>query len=284
MTERDSTAPAVSLSREEIEFIVKVGRMTVLEAGSLIRKRAEGSGPETVKNKAAFDFVTDVDRLCEELIVGRLQSAFPHHDVLSEEMDKTSAPTPVQWLVDPLDGTTNFIHGFPMIAVSMALVVEGVPVCGWVLDPLRRELFEAVRGEGSTLNGRPIGVRQPGSLAEALVGTGFPFRRKELLDPYLQVFQKVFREVSGVRRAGSAALDLAYTAAGRLDGFWEMGLKPWDVAAGTLLVEEAGGRVSDFWGGSTHVETGHIVAGSPPIHTFLLEAVRSGLAPLLRDQ
>lgn len=281
VNKNNNTADPFPLNQEEKESILRVGRLTALEAGALIRRRMDGKGPGTVRNKAAFDYVTEVDRLCEDLIVRRLKSAFPHHEVVSEEMEEPPAAASLQWLVDPLDGTTNFIHGFPMVAVSMAFLVEGIPVLGWVLDPVRRELFEAVRGEGATLNGLAIGIRHQASVAEALVATGFPFRRKDLLTPYLRVFQEIFMEVSGIRRAGSAALDLAYTAAGRLDGFWEMGLKPWDVAAGSLLVIEAGGVVSDFRGGTTHVETGHIVAGSPRVHPFLLDAVRNGLAPLL---
>ncbi len=271
----------IVLSQREREEIRTAARLAVLEAGALIRERIRKGGTGRVDSKAAFDFVTEVDRLCEDLIVHRLRKAFPHHDVISEEMDSVRATRSFQWLIDPLDGTTNFIHGFPMIAVSVALLLEGTPAFGWVLDPIRKELFEAQAGEGATCNGSPITVRTPKTLRESLIATGFPFRRKDLLRDYLEMFAEVFREVSGIRRGGAAALDLAYLAAGRVDGFWEIGLKPWDVAAGSLLVQEAGGVVTDFWGTPAFVENGHIVAGVPEIHSFLLEKAGKSLASLL---
>ncbi len=261
------------LHPQEAKLARHTARLAIFEAGALIREKFQSRGPLAVESKGAFDFVTEVDRSCEDLILNRIRKAFPDHTLMSEERPiENHSPSHV-WIVDPLDGTTNFIHGFPMIAVSVALAVRGRIVMGWVFDPLRHELFEACRGHGASCNGRPLEVLRETPLEQALLATGFPFRAKELLEPYLRVFKEVFCEVSGIRRAGSAALDLAYVAAGRVQGFWEIGLKPWDVAAGALLIREVGGTVTDFWATESYLENGHIVAGSTSVHRFLLEKI-----------
>ena len=227
-----------------------------------------------VQSKGRFDYVTEADLAAQEAIVQLIHSRHPEHDILAEEGNSASGRNVNRWLVDPLDGTTNFIHGFPVFAVSVALECENSIVLGAVYDPCRRELFLAQRGHGATLNGRPIQVstrRKPG---EALVATAFPWREKPSLSSYLKGFTRVFPKVSDIRRGGSAALDLAYVACGRCDGYWELGLSPWDIAAGHLLVKEAGGYISDFGGGSEHIWVGNVIAGNQAIHGFLLEIIR----------
>jgi myo-inositol-1(or 4)-monophosphatase len=177
-------------------------------------------------------------------------------------------------VIDPLDGTTNFLHGFPQFAVSVALRHNGRMEQAVVYDPLRQELFTATRGSGATLNDRRIRVSRQKKLEGALLGTGFPFKSQQHLDAYLEMFRALFRQVAGIRRAGSAALDLAYVASGRLDGFWEIGLNSWDMAAGVLLIQEAGGISADLSGGHDYLESGNIVAGSPKVFAEILKAIR----------
>lgn len=261
--------------------IEQAAREAIVQAGDLIRARIGGVANSDIQTKGPSDYVTEVDKKCEELIIRTISRHFPDHLIIAEETADfalTEAPT---WIVDPLDGTTNFIHGFPFVAVSVAFCVGRQVLQGWVFDPVRQELFAARKGEGAYLNDARMRIEPPSRLSEALIATGFPFRAKHLLHPYLEVFKQIFTEVTGVRRAGSAALDLAYVAAGRVDGFWEIGLKPWDVAAGSLLVEEAGGTVTDFWGSDRHLENGHIVAGGSLVFSFLLQQVQTFLCPAL---
>jgi myo-inositol-1(or 4)-monophosphatase len=224
--------------------------------------------------KHASDFVTRVDRESESAILEVLKSAFPGHVFLSEEKGPEGGSGIYRWIIDPLDGTTNYIHGYPMFSVSIALEHGGGIVAGVVLDPLREELFTAEKGRGARLNGSPLRVSGPGSMAGCLITTGFPFRRKEMLDLYLEAFKRIFLKVSGIRRAGSAALDLAHLAAGRCDGFFELGLGPWDIAAGSLLVTEAGGLLADFGGGGEYLLTGNVVAGAPAVLPELLTEIK----------
>lgn len=224
--------------------------------------------------KHASDFVTRVDRESEAAIIGVLKTAFPGHVFLSEERGPEGGQGVHRWIIDPLDGTTNYIHGYPMFSVSIALERAGEIVAGVVLDPLRDELFTAERGRGALLNGSPIRVSGFSTLNECLITTGFPFRKKEMVDLYLDAFRRIFLKVSGIRRAGSAALDLAHLAAGRCDGFFELGLSPWDIAAGSLLVTEAGGLLSDFGGGGEYLITGNVVAGTPPVLPELLGEIK----------
>ncbi|MCB1057121.1 MAG: inositol monophosphatase [Acidobacteria bacterium] len=232
-----------------------------------------------VRLKAANDFVTRVDGESERAVVDTLLSRHPDHAVLAEEGGgRPGAPgNECQWLVDPLDGTTNFLRGVPFFAVSVACRCSGRLVAAAVLEPLRGDLFTAALGEGARLNGEPIAVAPRGSLDGALVATGFPFRHREVEDAYFDAFRRVFRRVSGIRRCGSAALDLAYTAAGVFDGFFELRLAPWDIAAGALLVREAGGVISDFAGGDGFLDSGNVVAGAPGLHRDLLAEVRTAV-------
>ncbi|MBC7187998.1 MAG: inositol monophosphatase, partial [Calditrichaeota bacterium] len=183
-----------------------------------------------------------------------------------------------RWIIDPLDGTTNFLHGYPMFSVSVAIEQAGQVIAGAIVDPVREELFLAERGRGAFLNGAPIRVSTISDPARCLLATGFPFRAKHLLELYLRSFSALFERVSGIRRAGSAALDLAYVACGRCEGFWELGLSPWDIAAGELLIEEAGGRVTDFTGAPSAVWKGNIVASNGHIHPLMMEVITAVFA------
>jgi myo-inositol-1(or 4)-monophosphatase len=265
----------------DLDQAEEVALEAITASGRLVAERFDSEHSFTVNLKGPFDYVTDVDRSSEDLIVDIITRSFPDHNILAEERSGVALPSGPTWVIDPLDGTTNFIHSFPFVAVSIALMIKEKVVMGMVYDPLRQDLFRARRGQGAYLNEHPIRTRRVVSLTDALLATGFPFRDRTLLEPYLETLRQVLREVSGVRRAGAAALDLAYLAAGRVDGFWEIGLKPWDIAAGSLLVEEAGGTVSDFWGANNHLRCGHIVAGGPMTHTFVLRQVLDHLAPVL---
>ncbi|MBU0513168.1 MAG: inositol monophosphatase [Proteobacteria bacterium] len=226
-----------------------------------------------IDKKGAADFVTQADRAAEEAIMDHLGRKFPDHRFLAEESarDRTGGR---RWIIDPLDGTTNFIHGYPMFAVSIALENDGQLLLGVVYDPLRDEMFAAQSGRGAWLNDQPIQVSAVSDPLTALVATGFPFRNRDKIDLYLAGFKRVFLRVGGLRRAGSAALDLVHVACGRLDGFFELGLAPWDVAAGTLIIGEAGGKITDVGGDPDKVYSGNVVGGNPIIHEVLLEALQ----------
>lgn len=247
-------------------------------AGSILVRNADHIGRLTVVTKGQNDFVTEVDRLAESEIIDILRRAYPDHAILAEESGGDTNKD-YCWIVDPLDGTTNFIHGYPQYAVSIALQHKGRLEQAVVFDPLRNELFTATRGQGAHLNDRRIRVSQVHDFKRSLLGTGFPFKSSAHLESWIAVFRRVAGETSGVRRAGSAALDLAHVACGRLDAFWEFGLQPWDMAAGCLLIEEAGGMVGDPAGGQQHLRTGSLVAGNPKIYAELLKHIRTCLPP-----
>ncbi len=239
-------------------------------AGRLLMRSLGKLRHSQVAAKGASDYVTSVDRAAERLILHRIRRRFPRHGLRAEESGRHARTSAYEWLIDPIDGTTNYIHQFPAFCVSIGLAREGRLVVGVVFDPWRDETFHGLRGQGAFLNRRPIRVASRRRVADCLIATGFPFRIRGRLTPYLRSFRAVFLRSSGIRRAGSAALDLAYTACGRLDGFWEMGLSSWDMAAGALLMTEAGGRVSDFAGGDTYMTRGSIVAANPAIHRQLV--------------
>jgi myo-inositol-1(or 4)-monophosphatase len=242
-------------------------------AGSIINRAALSGGLE-VRSKQANDFVTQVDRAAEEAIIDIVRRAYPDHGFLAEESGGSASGAEYRWVIDPLDGTTNFIHGFPQYCVSIAIEQRDAPVHAVVYDPGRNELFTASKGRGAFLNDRRVRVSKCLRLKDALVGTGFPFKELSRLDLYLRQLKSIMGTSSGVRRAGAAALDLAYVACGRLDAFWELGLSRWDMAAGALLIQEAGGLVSDIAGEADHLESGDICAATPKIFPALLEAMR----------
>lgn len=216
-------------------------------AGEIVR--ASWQKPKLIDYKGAIDLVTSVDRECERTIVETIQRNYPDHSILAEEeTDLEGAQHEYRWIVDPLDGTTNFAHGYPQFCISIALEHHGQVIVGLVYDPLRRECFRAIKDRGATLNGSPIRISEVNELDKALLATGFPYDRRENADFYLSFFKVFLIRCQGIRRNGSAALDLCYVACGRIDGFWELKLKPWDIAAGVLIVAEAGGTLSDFSG------------------------------------
>jgi myo-inositol-1(or 4)-monophosphatase len=242
-------------------------------AGELIVRSQHKADTLEVTAKSRNDFVTEVDRLAEAEIIAVIRKAYPQHGFLAEEGGRSGGDE-VVWIIDPLDGTTNFLHGFPQYCVSIAAEVRGRLEVATVFDPTRSELFTATRGAGAQLEGRRMRVTRQRTLEGALIGTGFPYRANlRYLKSYLGMLEVVMQQAAGVRRPGSAALDLAYVAAGRLDGFFEIGLSPWDTAAGTLLISEAGGHVATLTGAEYRQE-GHIVAGAPKVHAALLEAIR----------
>ena len=248
------------------------------EAGAVVRDRFPRTRLAHVGFKGAVNPVTETDTAVEALIVDRLRAVFPDHRFLGEEGggDEWRAPGPPIWLVDPLDGTNNFAHGFPPVGVSLALLVEGQPVVGVIHDPLRDETFAATAGGGATLNDQPIHVSGVEHLADAFLATGFPYDRRTAPDNNVERLDHFLRRSLGVRRAGAAVIDQAYVACGRLDGFWEIRLKPWDVAAGTLLVREAGGRATDFAGGLNCLSGEFILVSNGHIHEEMLCVIREG--------
>ena len=245
------------------------------KAGSIINRASLDGGALNVRSKRANDFVTQVDRAAEQVVIDMVRKAYPDHAILAEESGELRGSSAEYcWVIDPLDGTTNFIHGFPQYCVSIAIQQGGKPVHAVIYDPSKNELFTASRGRGAFLNDHRIRVSRCRRLEDALVGTGFPFREMSRLEPYVKQLSRMMASSTGVRRAGAAALDLAYVAAGRLDAFWEMGLSPWDMAAGALLILEAGGLVGDFEGEARYLETGDIAAGTPKVFPQLLQALQ----------
>jgi len=250
------------------------------KAGELIERSFERLDTIQIENKAPNDFVTEVDRKAEQIIIKTLQKAYPDHSFRGEESGTTEGKnSDYVWIIDPLDGTTNFVHGMPHFSVSIACQYRGQIEHAVVLDPVRREEFTASRGRGASLNGRRIRVSNRKGLEGALIGTGIPFDGPAYakIQPFLACINDIAGQTSGIRRAGSAALDLAYVASGRYDAFWEMHLNEWDFAAGVLLVTEAGGLISDFRGGKTYLETGHIVCGTPKVFKPVLQVVQKHL-------
>jgi myo-inositol-1(or 4)-monophosphatase len=244
------------------------------KAGSLINRATLEGGGLNVRSKRDKDYVTQVDQAAEEAIIGIARNAYPEHGFLGEETGAANADSEYVWIIDPIDGTTNFIHGFPQYCVSIGIRHRGTMAHAVIYDPLKNELFTASKGRGAFLNDRRIRVTPLTRFGDALVGTGFPFKELDRLDLYMRQLRTMMSTCAGVRRAGAAALDLAYVACGRLDAFWELGLSPWDMAAGSLLVLEAGGLVGDLKGDNTYLESGDIAAATPKVFPALLEALR----------
>jgi myo-inositol-1(or 4)-monophosphatase len=243
-------------------------------AGSIINRAALGGDALEVQSKRVNDYVTQVDRAAEEAIIDIVRKAYPDHGFLAEESGATSEDAEYRWIIDPIDGTTNFIHGFPQYCVSIGIEHRGALTHAVVYDPVKNELFTASKGRGAFLNDRRVRVSKCLRLQDALVGTGFPFKEVGRLDLYTRQLTKFMQTSAGVRRAGAAALDLAYVACGRLDAFWELGLSPWDMAAGTLLIQGSGGLIGDLQGEAGFMESGDVCAATPKIFPALLEALR----------
>ena len=253
------------------------------KAGEILVNAIDRTDLLTIEEKGRNDFVTDIDRAVENEIKYHLRKAYPDHSIRGEETGLEEGSNPdYEWIIDPLDGTTNFIHGIPHFAISVACKYQGRVQHGVVYDPIKREEFAASNGKGATLNGRRIRVSGRKSMDGALIGTGIPFSgfALENIEPYLAALKEIASLTAGIRRPGAAALDLAYVAAGRFDGFWEMNLKQWDIAAGALLVREAGGMVSDFHGGDDFLQNGHIVCATPKVFKPLLQIVGKHLGQI----
>src|SRR5919106_1896513 len=240
-------------------------------AGSIINRAALDGGGFEVRTKRLNDFVTRVDHAAEEAIIEIVRRAYPDHAILAEESGAAAGRAEYEWIIDPLDGTTNFIHGFPQYCISIAIRHRDAIAHGVIYDPIKNELFTASKGRGAFLNDRRIRVSKCLRLDDALVGTGFPFKEVQRIERYSGQLVSIMKSSAGIRRAGAAALDLAYVACGRLDAFWEMGLSAWDMAAGALLIGEAGGLVGDLRGDAGYLESGEIATATPKIYPALLE-------------
>ena len=255
-------------------------------AGQIINRASNDLDLLKVSTKQPNDFVTEVDQAAEAAIIATLQEAYPQYGILAEESGETAGKgkgeTEYQWIIDPLDGTTNFIHGMPQYAVSIALAKAGVVEQAVIFDPNRNELFTASKGGGAFLNERRIRVSRRLKLQDSLLGTGFPYRSFDLVDTYLAIFKELTQKTAGQRRPGAASLDLAYVACGRYDGFWEFGLAPWDMAAGALMISEAGGLVSDVRGEASYLTSGNVVAGTPKVFAPLLNIIQEKLPDSIR--
>jgi myo-inositol-1(or 4)-monophosphatase len=255
-----------------------VARAVARQAGEIVIAQYARVTESDVDEKGSNDFVTVVDHASQRVIVDGIRRAFPDdfivaEESLSPEVNVGRDPHRRRWYIDPLDGTTNYIHAYPVFAVTLALEIDGRLMVGVTYAPRDREMFHAVRGGGAYLNDTRIHASALKDHNRILLGTGFPFRARHLLDIYLKSFAYFFNHARGVRRGGAAALDLAYVAAGRLDGFWELTLSPWDIAAGVLLIEEAGGRVTDFFGGDTYLQSGHVIATNGVLHEWMCDGV-----------
>ncbi|HET7132092.1 MAG TPA: inositol monophosphatase family protein [Gammaproteobacteria bacterium] len=259
--------------------MVNIAIRAARRAGELMIRQLNQLESLKVTEKGKNEFVTQVDKAAEAAIIEIIRDHYPDHAILAEESG-AAGDHEVQWIIDPLDGTTNYVHGFPVFSVSIAVARRGELEHGVVYDPLRQEIFSATRGQGAQLDGRRIRVSKRTTIQQALVATGFPFRANLVhIDRYLDMLRAVMLESSGVRRPGSAALDLCYVAAGRVDAFFELGLAKWDIAAGALIIREAGGRISDFRGGDGYLDSGNVVAGNPKVYAALSKL----LAPFATD-
>ena len=266
-----------------------VAREAALAAGKLLMNSYGKLEKSQISTKSRNDFVTEIDKRSEKLIISIIRKYFPDHSILAEESGMNAGAeetlpacrtgrraTSLQWIIDPLDGTSNYIHQFPIFSISIGVMEKGEFVAGVVYDPIHRELFNAEKGKGAYLNRARIHVSKTRRLADSLMATGIPFRARERFDQYMGSFSKISLASAGMRRGGSAALDLAYVACGRFEGFWELNLSPWDIAAGALLIQEAGGRISDVWGRNDFLKNGDILASNGRIHNEL-RSITSGI-------
>lgn len=260
---------------KSLNLLLAVAVEAAFTAGKIIRQADQNRHKKSISihYKKQNDLVTEIDKSSEKLITNILKKSCPDIPILGEEYGLNQKIKNEYWIVDPIDGTTNFAHGFPQFSVSIALVRKNTVLLGCVYEVVRNEMFYAAKGQGAFLNKKKISVTQT-DLSQSLIATGFPYSDFSHLEKYMGVFQSVMQQTHGIRRAGSAASDLAYTAAGRFDGFWEYHLKPWDIAAGLILVKEAGGTISDYSGGKNMLETGDVIVGGKKVHKDLLGLVK----------
>lgn len=253
------------------------------KAGQIINRGFSELDLVKTANKSENDFVTNIDRDAEAAIISVIKNAYPNHDIIGEESGHhEGSDLDYQWIIDPLDGTTNFIRGIPHFAVSIAMKLQGKTEIAVVYDPIRDEMFTSARGTGAQLDNLRIRVAGKKDLHGTVLATGFPFKYKHHFEAYAKTFSALFEYSADIRRCGSAALDLAYLAAGRYDGYWEIGLKPWDIAAGDLLVREAGGIISDFAGGHNYMASGNVVAANPKVMAHMMKTIKPHLTDSLK--
>ena len=260
-----------------LNIAVKAARL----AGKFIHRAANNQATLTITKKSHADYVSEVDHAAERIIIDTLLAAYPSHAILAEESGEHGT-SEYLWIIDPLDGTTNFLRGLQQYSVSIALQHNGVLTHAVIYDPCKNELFTATRGQGAFLNDNRIHVSKRTELAESIICTGFPYSKLDHLDAYIDILRNVIKKTAGLRRPGSAALDLAYTAAGRYEAFFETGLKSWDIAAGCLLITEAGGIVSDLQGNERYLQSGHLCVGNPEIYAQLLQIIGTHLTDELK--
>ena len=263
----------MSTNTGDLNKYLEVAKEAALRAGVILKEHFGKVCPSMIDEKAKNDYVTDIDKKSEEIIKDYIKSHYNTHDILAEESSNERNASSFLWIIDPLDGTLNYIHGLPSFAVSIALEIEGDLVVGLIYEPLRENIYSAIKSHGAFKNNKRIHVSHSSTLSNSLITTGFPYRIKDIIDPYLKVFKDFFMQATGIRRGGSACLDLAYTAEGIFGGFFECALSPWDMAAGALLVEEAGGVVTDFKGGNQYLKTGNIVAATRGVHQEMLKII-----------
>lgn len=256
-----------------MEPLLNIAVSAARQAGEIIIRHMEQVDRLKITAKNSQEYFSEVDIKAEQAIINAIHKAYPEHGILAEESGFQEGDGESVWIIDPLDGTSNYLHGFPFFSVSIALKIKNRIEHGVIYDPLRHECFAASRGRGARLNDRRIRVSKQTLLSASLLGTGVPFRNLALAQRYLPTFEALMGKCAGVRRTGSAALDLAYVASGRLDGFWELGLRPWDIAAGSLLIREAGGLISDVQGGDDFLQHGDVVAGTPKVFKTLLQTI-----------
>jgi myo-inositol-1(or 4)-monophosphatase len=253
--------------------ILNIALNAARQAGEIIVRDFENVDRLVRTPKSHHEYFCEVDIKAEQAIIQTIRKAYPEHGILAEESGAYQTDADTVWIIDPLDGTSNYLHGFPFFSVSIAVKVKGRIEHGLIFDPLRHEFFMASRGRGARMNDRRIRVSKQTQLSEALLGTGFTFRNPQSGSRYFPTFEAMYGQCAGIRRSGSAALDLAYVASGRLDGFWEFGLKPWDIAAGVLLIQESGGMISDLQGGEDYLISGDIIAATPKVFKSLLQII-----------
>ena len=255
--------------------ILNIAVQAAYNAGGLIQLESRNLDHIKIERKGLNDFVSEVDKKAEQIIIETILKAFPKHNILGEESGLIDNGSTITWIIDPLDGTTNYLHTHPQYSVSIGVKQEDKITHGAIFDPNRNDIFTAEIGKGSQLNNSRLRVSKLSNLADSLLGTGFPTYDMSFLDRYMAIFKEMIQSTAGQRRAGSAALDLAYVAAGMVDGFWEFNLKPWDIAAGSLLVKEAGGLICDFDGGQNMFESGNIIAANPKLINQILKIIQS---------
>ncbi len=243
------------------------------EAGKILMKNYGKVPAGDIRKKETNDFISFVDEQSEKIILDIIFEKYPDHQILAEESGKKDNESEYTWIIDPLDGTTNYLHSIPVFAVSIALKKKTETIAGVVYNPLTNELFSAEKNNGAFLNDNPITVSKNATLKESFIATGFPFKPKHKLPEYLKAFENIFEECVGARRLGAAAIDLVYVACGRFDGFWEIGLKPWDMAAGEIIVKEAGGKITDFWGQNYYISNSYVIASNSLIHQQLKDKI-----------